>query len=80
MVCTPIIKSNHEGEGEEKMVKMRNWRRGSGRGAPESATSIGGAHVGAAVAASPGESPFLSLGIRNGSCGLSHGRARDPAS
>ena len=48
MVCTPIIKSNHEGEGEEKMVQMRNWRRGSGGGAPESATSIGGAHVGAA--------------------------------
>jgi len=76
MVCTPIIKSNHEGEGEEKMVQMRNWRRGSGGGAPESATSIGGAHAGAAVAASP----FLSPGIRNGSCRLSHGRAREPAS
>jgi len=80
MVCTPIIKSNHEGEGEEKMVQMRNWRRGSGGGAPESATSIGGAHTGAAVVASAGESPFLSPGIRNGSCRLSHGRARDPAS
>jgi len=80
MVCTPIIKSNHEGEGEEKMVQMRNWRRGSGGGAPVSATSIGGAHAGAAVATSPGESSFLSPGIRNGSCRLSHGRAREPAS
>ena len=48
----PALESSNrikKGNGKE-MVQTRSWRRGSGGGAPGSASSVGGAHAGAAVA------------------------------